>query len=863
MTRADQDRAPGTPGVGARATLAGWVESQDEWIRWIVGEVLASSKPMGDGALDEAYGRLLAEKGLTAEVFSAVPAGAAPAAGEPLGDPLVLLRLEACSGVNALAEDQVIEFNERMTVLFGENSAGKSGYVRILKRAANVRSAEPVLPNIYTTTEGSDPTARLVYKLGDEEHASDWSNEEGVAPFTRVSIFDSRAVALHLDEDLTYLFTPSDLALFTHVHAAIEAVRAKAEVAVAEARPRANPFINRFQRGTEIYREVEALGASSDLARLEGLGAVPEDVEEQVARRRARVDALRPEAVASRLEMARTDRQLYQTLVSVCDAVITFDAEAYSAALVEIAQATTDYGRLTEAVLGGLGVTARRDEWEEFVRAGERVLRAADRADYPQSGDTCIYCQQEIDHPGVARVQSYRSWINDESAARRDAAERRATEVSAAVRAVGLSTLAERIVAKAAAFAQDAPPVIATAGHVVGQLAAAEALLEGKQPVVWGAIAEGVETLRPLVVAALENAIEVVTALEAQETERTAAFEAERIALAELEAASTLSVLLPDVRQFIERTRWSDRLSTLLKPITGLLRSLTETAKAASDELLNRGFEEQFAREIEMLRAPRLRLDFPGRRGQAARRKSLVPDHRLSEILSESEQKVIALADFLAEASLRPTAAPFILDDPVTSLDYKRLDHVVDRLWSLSRDEQVIVFTHNIWFAVELLSRFEREPGACAYYDITRTEDTTGIVTGGSHPRADTVRHLKGEINSLIQDAATMSGESQAALIERAYDKVRAWCEVVVEEELLRGVTKRHQPNVQMTRLTEIRIDRLEQAIRELFELFEKACRVMGGHSQPLETLAVRPDLDELRKDWEDGQAARDAYVAA
>jgi wobble nucleotide-excising tRNase len=44
-------------------------------------------------------------------------------------------------------------------------------------------------------------------------------------------------------------------------------------------------------------------------------------------------------------------------------------------------------------------------------------------------------------------------------------------------------------------------------------------------------------------------------------------------------------------------------------------------------------------------------------------------------VLSEGE-KVIALADFLAEASLKP-AAPVIFDDPINSLDYKRLaDHI-------------------------------------------------------------------------------------------------------------------------------------------------------------------------------------------
>lgn len=66
---------------------------------------------------------------------------------------------------------------------------------------------------------------------------------------------------------------------------------------------------------------------------------------------------------------------------------------------------------------------------------------------------------------------------------------------------------------------------------------------------------------------------------------------------------------------------------------------------------------------------------------------------------------MIALADFLAESTLRRSASPVVLDDPVTSLDSKRLGYVVGRIVELSDERQVIVFTHNIWFTMELLAR--------------------------------------------------------------------------------------------------------------------------------------------------------------
>jgi len=43
--------------------------------------------------------------------------------------------------------------------------------------------------------------------------------------------------------------------------------------------------------------------------------------------------------------------------------------------------------------------------------------------------------------------------------------------------------------------------------------------------------------------------------------------------------------------------------------------------------------------------------------------------------------------------------------------------------------------------------------------------------------------------------------------------------------------------------------------------MFDKACRFIGGHSQPAEQLNVRPTLQELEDDWAKLQDARRAYL--
>ena len=61
---------------------------------------------------------------------------------------LTLTQVAQVKNVNALCSGQSIDFNPRLTVIFGENATGKSGYVRILKCAAAVRTAESVLSDV-------------------------------------------------------------------------------------------------------------------------------------------------------------------------------------------------------------------------------------------------------------------------------------------------------------------------------------------------------------------------------------------------------------------------------------------------------------------------------------------------------------------------------------------------------------------------------------------------------------------------------------------------------------------------------------------------------------------------------------------
>jgi len=201
-----------------------------------------------------------------------------------------------------------------------------------------------------------------------------------------------------------------------------------------------------------------------------------------------------------------------------------------------------------------------------------------------------------------------------------------------------------------------------------------------------------------------------------------------------------------------------------------------------------------------------------------------------------------------------------VFDDPVNSLDYRRIYEVVRRFIAISQDQQLIVFTHNIWFASLLLKEADRN---CIFYQVRDDGQRKGLVSREMGPRTDDLSTLKATINEKIQEAQKSDGATRQALVESAYGTVRAWCEVVVERRLLHGVVTRYEPVVRLTTVDKIKPTALKAAISTIMPVYDRSCRVIEAHSQPLETLSVRATLAELRADWDTLQAALKAYETA
>lgn len=845
-----------SPGQDPRAVLAAWANQSDEWLRHLVSQVLSTNRAATADDLDLAYELFRQEKALDQRVLPPEPELQIERTVDDVEEPLVIIKLSEVSGVNALVGGAVIEPHAGLTILFGENGTGKTGYARVFKALAGSRTAGVILGDITAQTEMAQ-SARIDYTLGNQTEVFEWNGKQSQAPFTRISIFDSPSVNFHVDDELEYVYVPTVLALFNHVVAAIKAVQSRIEQTMAELGTGATTLLSRFPKDSDVYPLIETLGAATDLEGLKARANTNPKVNDQIDALRIVVASLEANTMASQVTSRQRSERVLAQAIALADEFVDFNVDDYNKLIAKRLELQGDYKTFRTALFSAAELPAEpEDTWESLVASA-----AAYESHLVSTGvheDTrCPYCRQTLSSDASDLLGKYSEYLADKISADILAVSVEIDTSTKGIRAVG----AGEVAALVAEYSEreDKPDYFEQFVVLASALAKYNSSIKLSESIE-APLKDPAKTRGDLDAKLVVVSAEIST-LQDQVNNRTTALAEKKKGVTTLVAAAELTKSWPEIQGQVDRAKEADRLKILSRAIPGLSRAVTELSKSASDQLINQSFDRLFIEECEALRAPTLKVEFIGRQGKAQRRKVMSGKHKPSKVLSEGEQKVLAMADFLAEARLSGITAPVIFDDPVSSLDHRRINEVAKRVASLADGIQVIVFTHDIFFATTLLSLFEKSK-RCTYYQIT-DEDGKGKVTHATGPRWDTLGSLKKTITETIQAAKAIDGEARASLVRTGYDWIRSWCEVFTETELLKGVTQRYQPNVRMTTLADIKSSALPDAVDVVSRVFEDACRFIDGHSQPLVTLGVSPTLSGLEAHWQELQDCKKAYDAA
>jgi hypothetical protein len=225
---------------------------------------------------------------------------------------------------------------------------------------------------------------------------------------------------------------------------------------------------------------------------------------------------------------------------------------------------------------------------------------------------------------------------------------------------------------------------------------------------------------------------------------------------------------------------------------------------------------------------------------------------RVDEILSEGEQRAIALGSFFAELALANHQCGIVFDDPVSSLDHWRRRNVARRLVEEARIRQVVVFTHDTSFLGQLCDEIEAAEIPSLLSFLEWRGGFPGYVNSGlpwDHQGYKArINALEQAQNKLAKAWPAYPGEKETSNLRHQYDRLRATLERVIQDVVFNGVVKRYRDWIRVDSLADVvGFDRAEYQAIEM--LHKRCCDVVTAHDQSSAKAAAIPSAADLGND--------------
>ena len=777
-------------------------------------------------------------------------------------DPVSISSLTHHNGVNALAPDQTLEFGPHLTVVYGANAAGKSGYTRILKRACRARGAEEILGNVVTDAIPSRPSATIALAKGNQQLTHTWTDEKpSNADLSRVSVFDHHCASVYISQRTDVAYRPLGLDLFDKLSDACEAVRKNLEKerAILESQTLVFPQV---PKDTEVFELVSTITSLTDPASVERLANLSVEEKEILGTLPPRISDLEssdPKKLARGTEL-KSER--VQELIGRINGVTELLSKSAIDALFVSRDRVADSKRRTKEAyrlafqLQPLHKTGS-ENWRLLWNAAE-VFSTRDA--YPdhifpvtKTGSRCVLCQQVLEDEAVERFSAFHEYMtSDVESTRKDmdlVYNRKVTELRNAL------VTDDNVVKIISELELDVPDL---AERIREFFSKAECIRKDVIDTLDSGLNGGDSmSITFADMGRLEVYLEglVNHARELRSEDRTAVIANLRAELGRLDARRILSDNLVAVVQEIERKKKIAAYHLCIEETrtNTITRKSSDLTKRAVTEQLKRNFSAEL-RRLGFLHVEVDLVDAGGTRGVLYHKLRLrrAPKADLEKIVSEGEARCLSIASFFAELSTATDRSAILFDDPVSSLDHVWRRYVARRLVEESESRQVVVFTHDVVFLLALGDEAGRRSVDCKHQYLRRGGRGSGLSSQRlpwvAMKVKDRIRHL----NDLWQQAAAVHRRGDLDKYERdgayLYGLLREAWERAVEEVLLAGTVERYRYTVQTQQAKQLSDIEVSDCV-ELDAGMTKCSRWLPGHDQaPAENEAV-PEPEEIRTD--------------
>lgn len=657
--------------------------------------------------------------------------------------PVSLVAIEKPQHVNALESNAPLTFEPQgLTIAYGDNGSGKSGYARLLKRIARARHKEEVLTDVFRDSSLAKPTAVLSIRVGDSEEPLAWP-EASRPELQRLLFYDAACGSAYISSESDFPYRPSALFVMDGLIEACIAIRTRIDARLAQNAASINPLpaVPDDARESAAGRFLVSLSASSSVERLDELIAKFDATKETIEDLKVQEARLRgADTTKARQQLTRQSEKL----LALSRHIETLDTAIGSAALADLQEQRAAVKALEEAAallarsfqsepLAGVGSEAWKALWEAAQRFSKEG--AYPEHDFPFLGNECrcVLCQQPLDTQSRDRFIRFDEFVRNDTQVRLQDARRTYDQKVKDLRELAVSPQA--IESDLKDLEDSSSDVVTTVRELLSSYEAAreqvhEALSKHRElPHIGIEPAPIIDRLTSASDAAKAASDELGNPDGIQK--QVLAIAARRAELELLEQVKKArSVIMNEIARLKEREALEAGKSAAAT--TGITKKILELSEESITEVVR----DTFTRETDRLRLERVTIARTrADKGALLHQPKLVGARQqatLPRVFSEGERTALGLAAFLTEAHLDSSRSALILDDPVTSLDHIRRGLVAARLAELAETRQVILFTHDVAFVADLKREAaargvpvaersvmksradERKPGACS-----------------------------------------------------------------------------------------------------------------------------------------------------
>lgn len=775
---------------------------------------------------------------------------------------LILKRIQNTKNVTTIKDQTLAPFaHEGVTVVYGENGAGKSGVARILKQACRARKVDKVLSNVFNTTQQT-PTAELVVQLDGNEKIFSWSDgTHTIDVLSNISVFDSKCAVVQLDSNKNELFfVPQGGEIFRTMAGCLTSV--KDELLKEKKQTKLPTLVKQYSNTTALSKLIAEIGKIKSASDFEAKVTWTEEDQTELKKYQ--------DLKASTNEEANKKKQTQitqkQTKLSALEKVLTSANSVFSQ------EKITSYNGLVKDVQSkklALEVLSKSlssnvvlenvggDVWRELYLAAKSFSEECySGKHFPnlESDAVCVLCQQPYNSDAQIRMGAFEKLMEGSIKKEHDAAKDNLDK--------GIKYLKDQF--------------LDTQDSLVSNLTDLKTEHDGLDDAELNTIKEYANKLVSLTEPFSDDAIpelcfnsQLLAKLQAITQDTTKTLEEVKEIL-KPEKLSTLNLKLQEYEQkkevfekkneyvtFITDSLFNQKIDECIKQID--TTSITKGGNKIVSSHVSDLFLEKLKNELLQLGAKKIPLNLKtsGDSGTVnfdiGLEKATIPKAtKLTDILSEGEVKVISLAVFLAEVGIHPDKYPIVMDDPVTSLDHKYREKIAERLVVEGIERQVVIFTHDISF-VTMIEKNCLEKQVKLHMISMRNDSGQGEIKEESPWNAkkvdDRITFLKGLQAKLKSEEANLDQESYNRRAGEVYGFFRETWERFVEETLFYKSISRFGYEVKTLSLKGVSVT--DEDYKTIYWGMSKCSRWMVGHDDSAPLDSNRPKPDEILTDIE------------